>query len=180
MTFSVPDFNTPKQHFKFSNLSMILSSDDDEPSSSPLSSSMATLDLRNSYIRIPGLLPALPISSATLCCNLAVEIMNADPKNKHPSHPDRTRLGSDQQYTIPYSKIMSSSELTFLIAYSTPRNPLNPFSFDSIETRSSNRRDSGRIRVSISALFSSSNPTASLPHPEIAWITCSNPDRVSV
>lgn len=43
---------------------------------------------------------------------------------------------------------------------------------DSIEIFSSNLKDSGWILVSIKALFSSSNPTASLLHPEIALVTC--------
>lgn len=181
--FSAPDLNTPKHPLKLSTLSLIptsLSQSATTPpcdpfllSNSPLSSSIATFDRRNSYSRIPGLPPISLISAATLCCSLAVDIMNPDPNSKHPSYPPIRKFDSGQQYTNPQSNIMSSSELTFLIAYRTPLNPLKPLSFDSIDTFSSNRSDSGWILVSIKALFSSSNPRASRRHPEIVRITCS-------
>lgn len=173
---SVPDFNTPIQPFKFSILSRIPVSDShsispwDLLSSSPLSSSMAILAFLNSYIKIPWRPSILLISATTLCCSLAVETMNADPKNKQPSTP-LWELNSGQQQTVPHSNIIRSRELTFLIAKRTPLNPLNPLNLDSKEIFSSNRSESCSILVSINTLFSSSNPMASLRQPMITRIT---------
>ena len=102
--FSAPDLNTPKHPLKFSTLSPIPTSDSQSStpcehllSNSPLSSSMATFDLLNSYSRIPGRPLIWLISAATLCCNLAVDIMKADPNSKQPSYPPLRKLDSGQQ-----------------------------------------------------------------------------------
>ncbi|RDY04520.1 hypothetical protein CR513_11763, partial [Mucuna pruriens] len=81
---SAPDLRSPKHALRFSSLSLTPTSP--SLSNSPLSSSMATLDRRNSCNNIPPCAPPMcPISAATLCCSLAVDIMNADPRNRQPS-----------------------------------------------------------------------------------------------
>ncbi|RZS15054.1 hypothetical protein BHM03_00046835 [Ensete ventricosum] len=137
-------------------------------SSSCSSSSAAALACRNSCIRIPGR-PSVPsVSSTTLCCSLAMEAMKPGPKKRESS----MTASSGQQETDPHSRIISSRELEFLSAYSTPLKPLNPLLYlDSMGARSSNRSDMGSILVSTSTLFSSSKPMASLRQMEIARFT---------
>ncbi|KAM2061998.1 hypothetical protein ACFX1T_046994 [Malus domestica] len=108
-------------------------------SPNPLSSSIAAFDLLNSDIRTPNIFLIYMISAATFCCSLVVDTMNDS--------------SSGQQNTSLYSRIISSSEFTFLIAYRTPMNPLNPLSFDSMETVSSNLSDNSWILISINPLF---------------------------
>ncbi|KAL0557509.1 hypothetical protein IC582_006053 [Cucumis melo] len=105
--FSAPDLSTPKQALKFSTLSLIPisvshSTTPCDPiptllSNSALNSSIAIFDLLNSYSKIPGLPFIWLISPATLSCNLAVEIIKAEPKNRHPSYPPLTKFDSGQQ-----------------------------------------------------------------------------------